>query len=137
MAHRGVKPALKEIAGCLEAVPAMPSHLPLSMRQEWIVLATDLTNRKMITSATLGTLETYVRSLWLAREAQKAIEEHGLIVKTEKGSTKANPATTTLNESQTTIARLASELGLTPASRSRSGMGGDTPKPDNDDALGL
>jgi P27 family predicted phage terminase small subunit len=136
MAIRGRKPGLLEAADAITKAPAMPSYLPTSMRDEWNSIAKDLCERRVLASSGLGSLETYIRALWVAREAQKSIEEHGLIVKTEKGALKSNPAATSLSEAQLTIARLAAELGLTPAARSRSGMIAE-PKADLHDALGL
>ncbi len=73
----------------------------------------------------------------MQREALKELHTNGMIVKSAHQAPKANPATAMLKAAQITIARLAAELGITPASRSRSGMGGDDAKPDADDDLGL
>ncbi|WP_318412010.1 phage terminase small subunit P27 family [Rhizobium sp. PL01] len=85
----------------------------------------------------LGVLETYVAALWMQREALKEIQTNGILVKTAHQAPKANPATAMLKAAQISVARLSAELGITPASRSRAGMGGDEPTPDDDDALGL
>lgn len=138
MAHHGAKPALKAIKGGLSGVPPLPSTVPSSMAHEWDIVAVDLRDRKLLTKASLGVLESYAVALWACREATVALEKHGLIVSTAHGMLKPNPASAVLTKSQLIVARLAAELGITPASRSRSGMGGDIPVGDDEDeALGL
>lgn len=137
MAHRGAKPALKAIKGGLDGIPPLPTTVHESMADEWQAIALDLKERKLLARPMLGALESYVMALWSSREAAKAIETHGLIVNTAHGTPKANPASALLTKSQTTVARLAAELGITPAARSRSGMGGDDAASDDHDALGL
>lgn len=137
MAQHGVKPALKTIKGGLDGVPPMPANLSSCMADEWNTIATDLKERRLLAKPMLGALETYVAALWMQREALKEIQTNGILVKTAHQVPKANPATAMLKAAQISIARLAAELGITPASQSRSGMGGDDPKPDDDDDLGL
>lgn len=136
MAKPGVKPALKTIDGGLAGIPVMPASVPDVMREEWDIIAMDLRDRKLFTKSCLGALESYVVALWSCREATKMIEKHGLLISSAHNMLKSNPATAHLTKSQVIVARLAAELGITPASRSRDGMGGDQPEAD-DDALGL
>ncbi|TCP90948.1 P27 family predicted phage terminase small subunit [Rhizobium sp. PP-CC-2G-626] len=137
MAFRGIKPALKTIDGGLNGLPALPASVPDVMREEWETVAIDLRDRRLLTKSCLGALESYVVALWSCREATKAIEKHGLLVSSAHNMLKSNPASALLTKSQVIVARLAAELGITPASRSREGMGGDKPEADEDDALGL
>ena len=136
MAHHGAKPALKTIKGGLSGVPALPASVPDCMREEWQTVAIDLRDRKLLTQACLGALESYVVALWSCREATKAIEKHGLLVASAHNMLKSNPASALLTKSQVIVARLAAELGITPASRSRDGMGAEMPEAEDDD-LGL
>jgi len=137
MAPSGVKPILKAIIGGLEEVPALPSTLPRSMEGEWKVIATDLRDRRLLTHSMLGALETYMRALWTAREATKAIEEHGIVILAKDRTAKTNPANAMLLKSQEIIARLAGDLGLTPAARSRSGATALKPATEDANDLGL
>lgn len=137
MAHHGAKPALKAIAGGLDGVPPLPASVPSCMADEWNIIAADLKERKLLAKPMLGVLETYVVALWTQREALSEIQTNGILVKTAHQAPKANPATAMLKAAQVSIARLAAELGITAASRSRAGMGGDAPGKDDDDALGL
>ena len=113
---------LKAIEGGLKGLPRMPDHVPESMAGEWNVIARDLHERKLLTESMIGVLVTYVVALWSVREAQKAIAEHGVLVKGAHGALKPNPASGMLSKAQETVARLSAELGLTPLSRSRKGL---------------
>ena len=133
MAFHGVKPDLKPQAGSLRNVPDMPASLPGVMREDWDTIAADLCERRLLAPSSISTLEAYLRSLWITRKAQEAIEEHGLII-----GAKANPAMNAIYKEQATIARLAAELGLTPSTRSRAGFQKmETEAPETDDDLGL
>lgn len=137
MAHHGVKPTLKAIIGGLDGVPPLPATVPACMADEWNSIAADLNKRKLLATPMLGVLETYVVALWTQRQALEEIQTNGLLVKTAHQAPKANPATAMLKAAQISIARLSAELGISPASRSRAGMGGEAPGKDEDDALGL
>ena len=50
--------------------------------------------------------------------AQECINEEGVLIETERGARKLNPAFTVLTQSQNTIRAFAHEFGLTPASES-------------------
>lgn len=113
---------LKAIEGGMKGLPRMPDHVPASMADEWGVIARDLHKRKLLTESGLGVVATYLVALWCVREAQKAIEEHGVLVKGAHGALKPNPASGMLSRAQETVARLSAELGLTPLSRSRKGL---------------
>lgn len=103
--------------------PDVPDHIPADMRGEWRTVVEDLTERKLLTDAMLGSVEAYIMALRNMRAAQKALDEHGPLVQGERGGWKQNPAVSLLGKSQTAVQRLSAELGLTPASRSKPGMG--------------
>lgn len=92
------------------------------MVDEWTVVAADLQRRGLLTASMVGVLETYVIARWTVRQAQAAVAEHGLLVKGAYGAPKHNPAAGMLSKAQETVARLAAEMGLTPASRSRKSL---------------
>lgn len=137
MAKGGAKPTLKAIEGGLSGIPPLPSTVHSSMAEEWDVIAADLRDRKLLAKPMLGVLETYVVALWMARLSAEDIATNGLTVQTAHKDKKANPATAVLKAAQVSVARLAAELGITPASRSRAGMGGDKPATPDTDPLGL
>lgn len=123
MSTRGRKADFVVIEGGLQESPEVPAHIPADMKQEWLDVVEDLRKRKMLTDAMLGTVEAYVMALHNMRLAQKDIEKYGVVVDSPKGPVK-NPACTLHGKAQSTISRLAAELGLTPASRSRPNMRG-------------
>lgn len=119
MSTRGRKATLKTIESGLSGVPRVPQNIPANMADEWLAIAADMVERKILTTPALGVLETYVLARWTVRECQKAIAEHGVLVKAGHGQLKTNPASTVLTKAMETVARLAAELGLTPAARSK------------------
>lgn len=137
---RGVKPEPKAFTviqgGIVDTYP-FPKTLPKDCLSDWNLVTSDLLSRGLINEAMLGPVETYCRSLWIAREATKAIEQHGLFIPMKGGGSKSNPAATALQKAQVDITRLAAELGLTPSSRSRRGLEGEGVGMGGSDADGL
>jgi P27 family predicted phage terminase small subunit len=126
---RGAKATLKAIDGGLKGVPKAPASLPESSVMDWNAAAAEMVERKLLSTAMLGILETYIVALWTVRECQKAIAEHGLLVTTAHQMMKPNPASGIMAKAMETVARLSAELGLTPAARSKQGFSGkDKPK---------
>ncbi|AMM83149.1 phage terminase small subunit P27 family [Martelella sp. AD-3] len=130
MSTRGRKAEPRELDDALTVAPSMPESLPEDMRDEWSAITDDLVERQILSKAMLGTVETYILARWMQREAKNAIAQHGVLIATKDGFFKQNPASTVLGRAQQQITRLSAELGLTPASRARDGMG---PGKDEDD----
>lgn len=130
---KGRKPDLRVIENPSppEEFPVAPDHIPEPMREEWLKVASDLRERKLLTDAMGGSLDAYIMALWHMRRAQKLIEEHGELISDGKGSLKANPAINLLGKAQEVFLRLSTELGLTPAARSRAAF--QPPKEKKDD----
>jgi P27 family predicted phage terminase small subunit len=121
---RGAKATLKAIDGGLKGVPKAPDSIPSDLVSEYNEVAADMVQRQILTASMMGVLETYIVALWTVREMQKAMEEHGPLVKTAHGMLKPNPAHGMMAKAMETVARLSAELGLTPAARSKQGFGG-------------
>ena len=102
---KGRKAELKAIDGGLKGVPKPPAEIPACMVEEWETIASDMVARKILTASMSGVLSTYVIALWTVREAQRVIQEHGLLVKTAHGMPKPNPACGVLAKSQEAVAR--------------------------------
>ncbi|MDX3975794.1 phage terminase small subunit P27 family [Shinella sp.] len=110
----------------MKDVPSeVPAHIPAPMHGEWRAIVEDLKSRQMLTESMYGTVDSYVLALWNMRRAQEALDLHGPLIDGGKGILKQNPAATMLGKAQGTVTRLAAELGLTPASRSRPKMKGE------------
>ena len=117
---RGVKPSTI-VAGSspVVRVPTAPAYLSSDAKAEWKRVAPILVReRKVLTVADLPTLETYCTHVGIVRQAQRAIDELGLILPDGK----RNPAYGALKESSLLLVRCAGELGLTPSARSRASV---------------
>lgn len=132
MSTRGRKADLVVIEGGLQDVPDAPAHIPVEMHSDWLAVVADLRDRKMLTEAVSGSVDAYVMAMWNARKAQEALTTYGTLIDGGKGILKQNPAVSLLGKSQSTILRLAAELGLTPAARSRKKMNDDQSGDDGD-----
>ena len=122
---RGRRPAtLKAIEGGLSGAAPLPPDVPKSCRAEWDRVVSDLAARKLLTPATLGSVAAYVIARWTVGECVKAVQKDGAFVRTKGGEPKPHPALGVMSKTNETVARLAAELGLTPAARSRRGLSG-------------
>ncbi len=119
MSTRGRKADLKAVDGGLAGVPRAPDVLPATLHGEWNAIAADMAERKILTTPSLGLLETYLLARWTVREAQAAIQAEGVLVKGAHGAPKPNPASGLLSKSLEAVARLGAELGISPAARSK------------------
>lgn len=139
MSTRGRKAELKVIeGGGVKDVPSeVPAHIPAAMHAEWLAIVADLKGRRMLTEAMHGTVDSYVFAVWNMRKAQEKLDEFGPLIEGGKGILKQNPAATMLGKAQGTVTRLAAELGLTPASRSRPKMVGEGDADDKSKQFGL
>jgi P27 family predicted phage terminase small subunit len=119
---KGRKAELTAIDGGLKGAPKAPDCIPKSMVKEWDVITADMAARSILTGSMIGIVITYVLALWAVRESQKEIATHGLLVETAHKTKKPNPACGLLVKANDTVARLAAELGLTPAARAKQGF---------------
>jgi P27 family predicted phage terminase small subunit len=122
MSTRGRKADLKAIAGGLSGVPKAPETVPTSLHAEWNAIAADMVERKILAAPALGLLESYLIARWTIREAQAAIEKHGVLVEGAHKALKPNPASGLLSKALEAVARLSAELGISPAARSKAGF---------------
>ncbi|MDP9571475.1 UNVERIFIED_ORG: P27 family predicted phage terminase small subunit [Agrobacterium larrymoorei] len=136
MSTRGRKAELRVIeGGGADDVPeTVPAHIPTEMHGEWQTIVDELTARRIITEAMMGSVNAYVMAMFNARKAQVQIDTHGVLIADAKGVLKKNPAIGFLGKSQSEILRLSAELGLTPASSSRAKMKRSTNNDGDDDA---
>lgn len=124
MSTRGRKAELQVIEGGKTETSPVPAHIPSEMHPDWLAVCEDLRGRKMLTDAMSGSIDAYVMALWNMRKAQEALDKHGPLIDGGKGILKINPASSMLGKAQSAVLRLAAELGLTPAARSRPKMKG-------------
>lgn len=130
---RGRKAEIRALDGALSKAPSAPSWLPAHGKAEWRRVVPQLVADRKIAAHELQTVEAYCLAVARCREAEAALQLHGLTFESDSGP-KRRPETTILKENIEAARRLAAELGLTPASRTKN-KGGAVGN-DDDDAFG-
>lgn len=123
MTHlRGVKPTIIQDKAPLTKAPSPPKWLSAHAKAEWKRILPPLIERKILTDADMGTVESYCLAIGRIRQIEQEIATAGDI----------DPKKHRMQlQTMQTARQLAAELGLTPASRSRPAVRGDGE--DNDD----
>lgn len=115
---RGTKPHLVVSNDAISNQLSAPKWFSAHAREEWDRVFPALVERKILTRPDLGMLESYCVAMGTVRECAQHLRDDGLMIKTEKGP-KRHPAYGVQTDAMKTARQLASELGLTPVSRSR------------------
>jgi len=100
-------------------VPECPAELSETARAEWDRIVGELMHLNMLTSLDRATLAAYCESYALWTEAITQVRKFGTIVKSPSGYPIQSPYVAIANRQAEIMLRIASEFGLTPASRSR------------------
>ena len=116
---RGRKAEVRALDGALSVAPRAPSWLPAHGKAEWNRVVPQLVADRKIAAHALQTVEAYCLAVARTREAEAALQQHGLTFMSDSGP-KRRPETTILKENIEAARRLAAELGLTPASRTKN-----------------
>lgn len=117
MTHlRGVKPAIVQDRAPLAKAPSAPKWLSEHAKAEWRRILPPLIERKILTDADMGTVESYCLAIGRVRGLEQQIQLGGM---TDLAVVRAQ------DKAMMTARQLAAELGLTPASRSRPSVRGD------------
>lgn len=125
---RGGKPNLKPEQRPLDHAPKAPSWLPRTAKAEWDRVAPVLAERKILTEADLGSLESYCMASGQVRDCQKTLTDLGSpFFEGDNGAPRPHPALRVMHTAMTIQRQLAAELGLTPVSRSRPAIAADSP----------
>jgi P27 family predicted phage terminase small subunit len=112
----------------------MPAHVPPSMKSEWKKVCSDLIERRLLTDTAIQHVASYLFCQWQIKTYAKEVQREPL-VKDTHGRVRPCPATGLLNKAFELHARYGSELGMSPAARSRYGL---SIEPEDDSAaLGL
>lgn len=117
---KGRKAAVKATAGALKRVPKPPADLTPLAQQVWKSELPPLVRAEKIAAHELPLFKSYCSATARIDEAQAEIDRHGLLVVSGSGELKRNPATTIQKEAIALQARLATEFGITPASRNKN-----------------
>lgn len=117
---KGAKGTVRAVAGALKRVPKAPDDLSPLARKVWRSELPALVRSEKIAPHELPLFKSYCSATARIDEAQALIDEHGLLITSATGELKRNPATTIQKEAIALQARLASEFGITPASRGKN-----------------
>lgn len=113
---RGFNAAEPEVPpGC----PECPPHLGDAARAEWFRLATTLHKIGILTTIDRAAFAAYCQAWGRWVEAEDKIAQLAPMVRTPSGYVQQNPWIGVANKQIDLMTRLAAELGLTPASRTR------------------
>ncbi len=121
---QGKKPkesTLQLIEGGLSNVPEAPAWLNVRAKAIWRTIAPELVERKILAETDLGTLANYCATNAIIQECQAAFDSDGLFEHSERsGTSRPSAAFKMIMQAQMVGARLAAELGLSPASRNKA-----------------
>ena len=115
---RGIKPKLSTDDEALQIAPKPPAWLSKAAVVEWKRVIPTLIERRILVKADMGSVENYCTAIGQVREMEKHLQEHGHVI-IVGAIFKRNPAVGIQSDAMTRARLLASELGLTPVSRSR------------------
>ena len=140
--------AMKELAGnpgrralnyneprAIVCMPSCPMVVTGEARKEFRRIARLLANMGVVVEADRALLIAYAVAYGRWMDAEKIIAEQGVVLKTEKGKLIQNPYLLVSNRAFGQMCKLATEFGLTPASRSRVSVGAPLQEPTLTDVL--
>lgn len=142
MAQRGRKPkptAIKELEGNPgkralnknepapeKKAPRCPTWLEPEAKKEWKRLAKQLGNLGILTEIDMASFAGYCQAYARWKEAEEFITKHGTIVKTPSGYWQQVPQVSIAQTYLKTMSRFCEQFGLTPSSRSRLSVDGES-----------
>ncbi len=115
--------------------PRVPAWLSDDARAVWRRTSKQLDAMGILYACDEDVLVAYVNAVVNYQKATRIVEETGLLVEGRHSGFVVNPAVRVQRDSATLIRQLASELGLTPSSRSRLSVEGEIASDDADDLL--
>lgn len=101
------------------ALPRCPAHLSETARKEWRRLATPLHSAGILTLADRAALAAYCQSYARWVEAEEQLQKTPALLKAPSGYVQQSPWLSVANKQLELMGRYMSELGLSPAARSR------------------
>jgi hypothetical protein len=115
----GLRPLPKDEPKPKAGLPACPSWLTATAKREYRKIGAILVGSSVMTVADGHALVMIATSFATWVEAEKAVLEHGLLVKGRDGAPAVNPFRKVANEAYDRTRQLLIEFGMTPASRTR------------------
>src|SRR6266446_1023997 len=117
---KGRKANITALSGALDKAPPAPSWLPKFGKTEWARVVPALVKSRSLAIHELSTVESYCIAVARIRETEAFLQKNGLTYVSPTGESKRRPETTIHKESIEAARRLAAEIGITPASRSKN-----------------
>lgn len=105
-----------------DVVPRCPKHLAPVARTEWRRVARSLYAMGVLTLIDRAALAAYCQSYAKWVEAEQKLKETPPLLKTPSGYVQQSPWVAIANKQLELMGRYMTELGMTPASRSRVGV---------------
>lgn len=99
--------------------PGRPAHLSVEAAKEWDDLAPQLHEAGLLSTIDKAALAAYCQAYGRWVEAELALQEHGVLVKSPNGFPMVSPYLTVANKALDQMSRLLVEFGMSPSSRSR------------------
>lgn len=123
----GASPALDRPAD-IDPDVGPPDHLDPIALAEWARMMPLLLARGVMTEGDRPALALYCSAFERYVLACRSIRKLGLVIETDLGGSKANPALGVAKGAEATMIRVLAEFGLTPASRSKAAPPAGPPK---------
>ncbi len=102
-----------------DGMPDCPPHLSDEAAREWDRLGPVLHGMGVVTMADRAALAAYCQAYGRWVEAEEKLKQSPLLLKTPSGYVQQSPWLSVVNKQMELMSRFMTELGLTPASRSR------------------
>ena len=102
-----------------DALPRCPPHLDHVARKEWRRLAKPLYDMGVLTVADRAAFAAYCQSYSRWAEAERKLAETPMLIKAPSGYPQQSPWLSIANRQMELMCRYMTEMGLTPASRTR------------------
>ena len=102
-----------------DALPRCPAHLTPVAAKEWRRLAGPLHKMGVISTTDRAALAAYCQAWARWVEAEEKLQETPMLIRTPSGYAQQSPWLSIANKQMELMGRYMTELGLTPAARSR------------------
>ena len=99
--------------------PELPDHLDAEAAIEWHKITAILSQMRILSVADKAAIAIYCQAWSTMIEAHKQVREFGAVVKSPNGYPIQNPHLSIANGAAKQLKTMLTELGLTPAARSR------------------
>ena len=99
--------------------PRCPSWLSPVAKREWKRLAKTLVKLGILSDLDRAVFASYCQSWAKWKQAEEAIQKYGLVIRTKTGYVMQSPVVSIAKQERKAMLEAGSELGLSPASRTR------------------